>query len=901
MKLLKYQKKLTKAAINTILNKHSCDIQKYGIKIAEALSTSESNSSDLKYLNQVDTSNEIMRNKSPVEECIEHVAEENFQENTNFFRTSAAADYAINNWTDYNVELPCSINFTEYQNAQMNADRDSSIDSQCFNDVINENSFNMDMLIPEISMVVDSPKFWTTPCSGVSEIARQVANNISVIGTPHTAMNDFTSLHLNSPVRREKECFNRLVMYDSSSQSSYASFTSNKKSEIGNSIMKVQNSAPKMFNFKPNKQREDRNNSSSINEIKFTRPLHASAAKMSAPLITSTPKNQFKSNFSCFSDENTSKQKPFNNHAKTETIHRTISDPEISCIIEELETCDEFFSDWDTSEVLQPQEDMDKSKKSNEKTTSKDSSSNLLEWQQKEATSNVEEKQCTGDKVKELPQHIVSSDENKQNRSSISTTGSHCSNNVSKQTSFEKGNSSLSKNVSIQGETKSVTTDSFTAMVQDSLGSNSISYSPLYSSFHTNRNESSELSTKQVSDFVTKSNSQEEDGNKETETLNSENKIEICDTNVVDKSEVQNIEKQPVQVSSKISEECNELFSLTNGTLNAQYSCTSKSLDSSHALKNMNSTSESFHSLKNMDNTLESSNNTKNSQQCKRKKFKPPFVFENKKAKSPSNDNSCSTTSSKVFKRQCITKLTVPRFKPPKVTKRQIQNEFDEQDRRMMETLNSTNASDYLQLLLNRPSVRQIQESEHIALIRKTKDGVIVIPAETKKRIPKKQLGLPTIEKNLINVSIFSDRYADKFEEFMQSKEMSCFIKKSKSFSFGDDFAPKSQLKRCEEFASDVLIKRMKKETPAGHSRNVKGLQPLDNRELFSQSNMSQDSVSRYLSLTPDGYYKDNKAQINSIVDKYLNAPKEGAVETKASKFKILKSWNSSDSLFSKS
>jgi hypothetical protein len=186
------------------------------------------------------------------------------------------------------------------------------------------------------------------------------------------------------------------------------------------------------------------------------------------------------------------------------------------------------------------------------------------------------------------------------------------------------------------------------------------------------------------------------------------------------------------------------------------------------------------------------------------------------------------------------------KFIPPKkLTKREIEEEFAEQDRKIYEaSVSDSDFSKYLSLILNRPSVKQVQNSEHLALVRKTEKGVEVIPAQPEP--PKKSKRCP-FQRNLsnnsnIDVSIFSDKNAKHFEEFVNSDERD--IKRFK-FDFGSqkdkvfNFQPQS----ISEYAANEQF-------------------------LFRGDNLQPSQG--FPSLTPEGYYKQNREDINNIMNKYL-------------------------------
>lgn len=110
-------------------------------------------------------------------------------------------------------------------------------------------------------------------------------------------------------------------------------------------------------------------------------------------------------------------------------------------------------------------------------------------------------------------------------------------------------------------------------------------------------------------------------------------------------------------------------------------------------------------------------------------------------------------------------------FKLPKLTKRQIEEEFDKQRQELYENFDPNNTT-MLEKFLARPSVKQIQQAKPVALIRRTKDGVIVIPPAPKKVKKSKYDYEPSKfgQKSRIDMSIFSDRCESQFEKLMSGK-----------------------------------------------------------------------------------------------------------------------------------
>lgn len=218
------------------------------------------------------------------------------------------------------------------------------------------------------------------------------------------------------------------------------------------------------------------------------------------------------------------------------------------------------------------------------------------------------------------------------------------------------------------------------------------------------------------------------------------------------------------------------------------------------------------------------------------------ITFENLKSSSEKRSEQTTSSESKRKKR-------VRRFIPPKkLTRKEIQEEFDEQDRKIYEaSINQSDFSKYLSQILNRPSVRQVQNSKHLALVRKTDDGVEVIPAKPEPKKTKFSFKRNLSSTSTIDMSIFSDKNAKRFDEFLNSDERD--LKRFK-FNFGSqkknedfNFQPQS----ISEYAAAA------EKTPF----------------VFPSQNTAT-STDNFVSLTPDGFYKQNKADVDNIVNKYL-------------------------------
>ncbi|XP_050297732.1 uncharacterized protein LOC126737078 isoform X2 [Anthonomus grandis grandis] len=113
---------------------------------------------------------------------------------------------------------------------------------------------------------------------------------------------------------------------------------------------------------------------------------------------------------------------------------------------------------------------------------------------------------------------------------------------------------------------------------------------------------------------------------------------------------------------------------------------------------------------------------------------------------------------------------------PSKLSQKAIRSEFLEQDKRFFETSGSSLelAKLWEERLKRppRPTPKQIQQTTCVATIRKTHEGVEVIPSETQKpRNTKAKSNSWLFQPHpKMNMNIFSDQNADTFDEFIKSK-----------------------------------------------------------------------------------------------------------------------------------
>ncbi|CAH1101190.1 unnamed protein product [Psylliodes chrysocephalus] len=199
-----------------------------------------------------------------------------------------------------------------------------------------------------------------------------------------------------------------------------------------------------------------------------------------------------------------------------------------------------------------------------------------------------------------------------------------------------------------------------------------------------------------------------------------------------------------------------------------------------------------------------------------------------------------SVNENKVRKRKLanVRKKFIP---PRKLSAKQIKEEFEEQDREIMNngTPNSANISRYVERSMNRPSVNQIQNTTYLGTLRKNAEGFNLIVPKPKVYKNKKNV-IKSDSTNTIDITIFSDRNANAFERFITSDETDF-----RNFHFSNQKTVTTGSQRSEDIFDYYM----------SHSQ-IKSTQ--------SQNNFN-------MTLTPNGYYKQNKMDINNVINKYLS------------------------------
>ncbi|XP_056640298.1 uncharacterized protein LOC130447479 [Diorhabda sublineata] len=190
--------------------------------------------------------------------------------------------------------------------------------------------------------------------------------------------------------------------------------------------------------------------------------------------------------------------------------------------------------------------------------------------------------------------------------------------------------------------------------------------------------------------------------------------------------------------------------------------------------------------------------------------------------------------------KRTVRRTTSSRFLPlRKLSAKKIKEEFAEQDRKLLES--EFDLTKYFEDKFNRPSVKQIQNATHLATLRKTARGFEVISSSERRKSQNSMTG--TCSNDNFNMTIFSDRNAKTFEQFINSKETNF-----QNFPFD---APKQAEELTFSFDKNA-------------NENVFDYYIENSTQLHDQNNTN-------ISLTPNGYYKQNKSTIDAVMNKYLN------------------------------
>ncbi|VEN40936.1 unnamed protein product [Callosobruchus maculatus] len=211
------------------------------------------------------------------------------------------------------------------------------------------------------------------------------------------------------------------------------------------------------------------------------------------------------------------------------------------------------------------------------------------------------------------------------------------------------------------------------------------------------------------------------------------------------------------------------------------------------------------------------------------------------------------------------------KFIPPrKLTAKEIREEFERQDQKLMDFIHtpadSSEMSAYLERMLTRPSVKEVQNTQHLALIRKTDQGPEVIPAEARKYKKRRKSPIRrNFSKENVDLSIFSDKNAECFEKFLNSNE-----KDFSSFKFNHDESKKAEIifkfdqveTKAGEYTDRSVTMSFIRKASDGAMESTQNSRPMFTplKSSFNPHNQS---------LTPDGYFKQNKTEITNLLSKY--------------------------------
>nr|CAI5837120.1 unnamed protein product [Callosobruchus analis] len=234
---------------------------------------------------------------------------------------------------------------------------------------------------------------------------------------------------------------------------------------------------------------------------------------------------------------------------------------------------------------------------------------------------------------------------------------------------------------------------------------------------------------------------------------------------------------------------------------------------------------------------------TKRKKMAKRKFVSPRDAGDQSKTES-------SSDSKPIKPRQKALK----KFKPPrKLTAKEIREEFERQDQKLIEfTHTSTNSSDvskYLERRMNRPTVK----------------GPEVIPAEATTYKKRRSLIRRNFSNENIDLSIFSDKNAECFEKFLGSNETNY-----STFKFNFQESKKTE----SVFKFDPI------ETKSGEYTERSVTMAFMRRASDEATEITQNSRPMFTpfkasfnphnqTLTPDGYFKRNKTEITNLLSKY--------------------------------
>ncbi|KRT78270.1 hypothetical protein AMK59_8505, partial [Oryctes borbonicus] len=248
--------------------------------------------------------------------------------------------------------------------------------------------------------------------------------------------------------------------------------------------------------------------------------------------------------------------------------------------------------------------------------------------------------------------------------------------------------------------------------------------------------------------------------------------------------------------------------------------------ETSNGSESLFSSPEAFYRA--ADSTAQSKFITKKQPISKRKKQKTKFVPPLKKAKISEN---LGPSKINIKTNIRIKKSLIPKFIPPKIlSRKEILEDFEKQRRRLLEDQDDPEQREkYINFIVNRPKVEQIQGQRCVAKITKTNEGVVVIPAsnpvvKSKKVVPlKRKLSSAEYDKTM-----FSDKNENKLKSLLENEQKNIF-------KFGD----------CDKYQTVEALEKEDVQVPT-----------------FPRSDFSQSNSSNLFNF--DG--KD----VNDLIKKYL-------------------------------
>lgn len=144
-----------------------------------------------------------------------------------------------------------------------------------------------------------------------------------------------------------------------------------------------------------------------------------------------------------------------------------------------------------------------------------------------------------------------------------------------------------------------------------------------------------------------------------------------------------------------------------------------------------------------------------------------------------SSKNVSVETSSKAVssvKSKPLLKQRRGKFIPPKkLTRREIEQDFFEQDKRFLESNDDVNSPSYVNFVkqvMNRPTVQQLQNCQHLVRAQRTISGEFKVVEYEQPTVKKQKTMLKCQNSGVqFNATIFSDQNAEVFQEYLNSKE----------------------------------------------------------------------------------------------------------------------------------